>query len=224
MTQSHSQPWQAFWQLLIAAPEPLAVARTAVAVLDDEFDFLAEPAAPAPIQSTAAAFVPRPERAAELDAFVAQNPDLPREASAMGSGLRDEAQLDRVDAAGALWLCRLILTMPAVALPENGPLVRLLQRAASSPDRDLVCAAADASAHLDARASQLALVARLHADPHSLGHAGIDRVLACLKQIADGRCVREMEALLVERGAELSDVHAWQARHIVQVIRRAGRK
>ena len=211
--------WQRFWQALLEAPPPPPQSWTAAAApIDDEFDFLAE--APAPQQSPATQMVLTRDRAQRFGEFAG---DLQQLAASMPD-LRDDPRLDRVDGVGALWLCRLLLLTPASGLGEHGALLRLLQRAARSPDAELVVAAAEAILHLDARAAQLDLVARLHADPHSLGHGGVDRVLAALKQIADGRCVREMEALLMARGDELSDVHAWQARHIVQVIRRSGRK
>jgi hypothetical protein len=210
---------QRFWQALLEAPPPPPQTLAAApALIDDEFDFLGEAPAPQPSAQTHMALTP--QRLARMTEFAAQLSEL---VDVLGD-LRDDPRLDRIDGAGALWLCRLLLLTPTPPLAEHGALLRLLQRAARSPDPELVVAAAEAILHLDARAAQLDLVARLHADPRSLGHAGVDRVLAALKQIADGRCVREMEALLVARGDELSDVHAWQARHIVQVIRRSGRK
>ncbi len=222
--ESGDAAWPAFWDVLLAMPLPPHVATPIAAPLDDEFDFLAEPAqqpAPLPIADET---VPNPARLAQLAVFEARLPYLAQAVVPLQEALRDDRRLDRLDAAGALWLFRVLLLAPAAAVPEHGALLRVIQRSARSPNPTLVALAADVIAHLDARAAQLDLVARLHADPRSLGHAGVDRVLACLKQVADGRCVREMETLLVERGADLSDVHAWQARHIVQVIRRAGRK
>ncbi len=52
----------------------------------------------------------------------------------------------------------------------------------------------------------------------------IERILDCLAAIGDGRCVRVMESILHERHFDLSEHQAWRARHIVQKIRRAGRK
>ncbi len=224
--EAMNSAWQHFWQLLLEAPLPAPpppVAPISVP-LDDEFDFLAEPAAPPSAKRAPDSAVPDPQRLAQLAGLESVEAELVAALTQQFHTLRDDPRLDRVDAAGALWLCRLLVQGPVASLPEHGPLLRLLQRAARSPDPALVALAADAIGHLDARAAQLDLVARLHANPRSLGHDGVDRVLACLKTVADGRCVREMEALLVERGAELSDVHAWQARHIVQVIRRSGRK
>lgn len=216
---------QRFWHLLLDAPPPPSREAMPIhAPVDAEFDFLAEPAPASKTMAGDDGWQPDPVRIAQLAELEAM---LPEVAHALGQALHAIAQdsrLDRVDAAGALWVCRVLLLLPGATLPEHGPLVRLLQRAARSVDPELVVLAADAIRHLDARGAQLDLVARLHANPSSLGHDGVDHVLACLGQVADGRCVREMEALLVERGAELSDVHAWQARHIVQVIRRSGRK
>ncbi len=223
--ESASATWQAFWQQLLEAPlPPVGAAAVQARTLDDEFDFLAEPLAAPPPPVGRDAAVPDPQRLAALAHWQDRLAELAQALAYARDGLRDDARLDRLDAAGALWLLRVLCAAPDAALPEHGALIRLLQRSARSADPALVVAAADAIAHLDARAAQLDLVERLRADPRSLGHEGVDRVLACLKIVADGRCVREMEALLVERGAELSDVHAWQARHIVQVIRRGGRK
>lgn len=214
-----------FWELLLEVQlPPVAAVLPVAAPLDDEFDFLADAPAPAAPSAPAAVEAPDPQRVARLAQLEALLPEVVATCAAQPGALRDDARLDRLDAAAAFWILRVVLQLPATALPEHGALLRLLQRSARSPDPQLAALAADAILHWDARAAQLDLVARLHADPASLGHDGVDRVLACLKQIADGRCVREMEALLVERGAVLSDVHAWQARHIVQVIRRSGRK
>ena len=58
----------------------------------------------------------------------------------------------------------------------------------------------------------------------ALGDDGIDAALDCLDELGDGRCVRPMEAFLHAHGAGLSGNRAWRARHIVQRIRRFGRK
>ena len=192
--------------------------------LDDEFDFLTETAAPPAAQAVAHVGTVDGERMARLASLEGDLPEVAQLLAQSRDALRDDRRLDHLDPAGAVWLFRALLLAPVATASEHGALVRLLQRSARAADPQLVALAADVIRHLDARAAQLELIARLHDDPQSLGHDGIDRVLACLKQIADGRCVREMEALLVERGAQLSDVHAWQARHIVQVIRRSGRK
>jgi len=56
------------------------------------------------------------------------------------------------------------------------------------------------------------------------GKSGLDAALDCLDAVGDGRCVRPMERLLHDRKADLSEHQAWRARHIVQRIRRFGRK
>jgi hypothetical protein len=71
---------------------------------------------------------------------------------------------------------------------------------------------------------QVAVIERLGRDPRALGHIGVDTVLHYLDALADGRGVRAMETVLAERGSELSDAHAWRLRHIVQRVRRFGRK
>ena len=201
---AESPAWQRFWQLLLEAPlAPTPTTAAAVTRLDDEFDFLTETAAPPAAQAVAHVGTVDGERMARLASLEGDLPEVAQLLAQSRDALRDDRRLDHLDPAGAVWLFRALLLAPVATASEHGALVRLLQRSARA---------------------QLELIARLHDDPQSLGHDGIDRVLACLKQIADGRCVREMEALLVERGAQLSDVHAWQARHIVQVIRRSGRK
>jgi hypothetical protein len=51
-----------------------------------------------------------------------------------------------------------------------------------------------------------------------------DQVLAFLAKHGDGRCVRPMEEALHENGRKLTEHQAWRGRHIVQKIRRFGRK
>ncbi len=223
--ESANPAWQQFWQAILEAPLPeVSPPVPQPDAFDDEFDFLADAPALAPAANVPTVLTPDPARVSRLASLEALLPDVVAVLRASPNALRDDARLDRVDPAGAIWILRALQQLPPTALPEHGPLVRLLQRSARSTDPLLVVLTADVTLQLDARAVQLDLVARLHADPQGLGHDGVDRVLACLKQIADGRCVREMEALLMDRGAQLSDVHAWQARHIVQVIRRGGRK
>lgn len=214
-----------FWQLLLEAPvAPSQPVHAVTRALDDEFDFLAETVEPAPAMQVVAAGSPDPARLARLAELDADLTTIASELTLDAERLRHDARLDALDPAALLYLCKVLVLLPGGVVSEHGALTRVLQRAARSPDPALVVAAADAIGHLHAHGAQLELIARLHADPTSLGHAGVDRVLAALKLVADGRCVRQMEALLVERGAVLSDVHAYQARHIVQVIRRAGRK
>lgn len=221
MTAS-TQGWETFWHLMLAGDPPQMPQQKSLQVtLDAEFDFLAEQPeqAPEPQPGKLGKLLPdRLRDVAQLDAFM---PHILEKEALL---LLDDPRLDGVDAAGTLWLCRALLDVRGLQVTEHGALVRLLQRAVRAEEAELVMAAADAIGHLDARAAQLDAVARLHANPRALGHAGVDRLLACLKQVADGRCVRQMEALLLEHGDALSDVHAWQARHIVQVIRRSGRK
>ena len=57
-----------------------------------------------------------------------------------------------------------------------------------------------------------------------LDRAGVERILDCLDAIGDGRLVRTMEEVLAARGTQLGEHHAWRARHIVQRIRRFGRR
>lgn len=52
----------------------------------------------------------------------------------------------------------------------------------------------------------------------------VDAILDYLAEHGDGRCVRPMEEALHENGRSLTEHQAWRARHIVQKIRRFGRK
>ena len=213
-----SEPWHAVWPVLLAGDAPALPTQSSAVAVDDEFDFLAEPA-PAPAELVVTAGTPDPARLAALHQYPTS-----QAAHDVGRWLVDDLRLDRLDAAAVLWVAEVLGHVSLLDVPEHGPLLRLLQRGARSADPQLAVAAAHAIGQTRARAAQLAVVARLHADPQSLGHAGVDKALAALQVVADGRCVREMEAMLLERGAVLSDTHAWQARHIVQVIRRGGRK
>ena len=71
---------------------------------------------------------------------------------------------------------------------------------------------------------QQAVAELLYHRSADLDFAQIEQILDCLAAIGDGRCVRVMESLLHERHFDLSEHQAWRARHIVQKIRRAGRK
>ncbi len=57
-----------------------------------------------------------------------------------------------------------------------------------------------------------------------LDHGDVERLLDCLAELGDGRCVRGMERVLHQRWQHLSEHQAWRGRHIVQLIRRGGRK
>ena len=66
--------------------------------------------------------------------------------------------------------------------------------------------------------------AALHEQSNAKDAAFVDAVLAYLDEHGDGRCVRPMEEALVANGPLMTERQAWRARHIVQKIRRFGRK
>ena len=72
---------------------------------------------------------------------------------------------------------------------------------------------------LQAEVSLSLLRGQVHRDA-----AVVDGVLQYLAELGDGRCVRPMEQVLVQASAALTEHQAWRARHIVQKIRRFGRK
>jgi hypothetical protein len=123
---------------------------------------------------------------------------------------------------GALLLDCLALS-PAAPIAEGGVVAGLVVAALRSEDGEFVVRAlAEAQRRqLATLQVEIAAVLRRHA---SLGHDGVELALSALDALADGRVVREMEAVLAEHGPALSRHHAWRARHIVQRIRRAGRR
>lgn len=64
----------------------------------------------------------------------------------------------------------------------------------------------------------------LLANAEGLGFDGVTAALDCLDALGDGRCVRTMEAVLHDEREHLTEHQAWRARHIIQRIRRFGRK
>lgn len=56
------------------------------------------------------------------------------------------------------------------------------------------------------------------------GFEAAEALLDALEALGDGRCVRAMEAALWAVGPRLPQHQAWRARHIVQRIRRGGRR
>ena len=217
--------WHRVWAALRLASDGAAAPQAGPA--DDDFDFLAPEPEASPTQAAAPwerLSDPDSERGREvaeaalhLDAAAAQLaphwPDLQRAPALAG-----------LDADGAWLLCRLLGHAQAIECPGHNAVTALLNRAIASPSADLACAGLDAALRLRAREVQLAVAERLARGPQALGHGAVDRFLQFLEQHGDGRVVRTLEALLLEHGAALSDAHAWRARHIVQSIRRGGRK
>lgn len=139
-------------------------------------------------------------------------------------GLQMLPGLAHLDADEAWLLCRLLLLAPDLAAAAHGPLVVLLRRAVAAQDPRLCADAAAAVTALGVQEAQVEVAERLRQGPAALGHAAVEQLLTCLEATADGRAVRTLEAMLHERGAELGDAHAFRARRVIQVIRRAGRK
>ncbi|GEM_PF-3365004 len=113
------------------------------------------------------------------------------------------------------------LTAPPSVVPAD---VASLQQGLGSTDVAVVIQSLGAVTEQRVEPLQDQVATLLLSDVERLGKAGIDAVLDCLEAIGDGRCVREMERALYESGDKLSEHQAWRARHIVQKIRRFGRK
>ncbi len=161
-------------------------------------------------------------RAQARDALAASMEGL--ELSTEWPELHTSEALARLDGDAAWLLCRTLASAQNAQGPEHGTLATLLRRAVASPDPEVAVQAAAAIAALDVREAQEAVAQRLLQGPAELGREKVERLLDCLEAIGDGRCVRTMEAVLHRHGHVLDDHHAWRARHIIQVIRRAGRR
>lgn len=99
-----------------------------------------------------------------------------------------------------------------------------LTRAVQSPDLALALLGAAAVAELGLAALQEPFAACFGRHLPALNRDDRAKFLDFLEHHGDGRCVRGLEQALAQHGALLDDAQAWRARHIVQVIRRAGRK
>jgi hypothetical protein len=134
----------------------------------------------------------------------------------------DEA-LARCDRATGELLLACLAASPAAARAEGGAATRLLVAALRSAAPDLVAAALAEVERRGLSTLQVEVAACLRR-PEVLGHAGVEAALAVLDVLADGRVVREMEAVLAAHSDGLTQHQAWRARHIVQRIRRGGRR
>ncbi|MBI5607709.1 MAG: hypothetical protein HY902_02395 [Deltaproteobacteria bacterium] len=189
-----------------------------LATRDDDLDFLDEgPAPPA---------TPQPLRPASAERW--QQARQWGEAGDRIGALLDrqtEAAVADLDEAAAWWALRAVATLPAGHLAERGRMAELVRRALLSEQAELLGAACQAVAAAALGHLQSELVAALHRlVQRSAAAEQIDGALLALEQVGDGRCVRPMEALLAERLTGWSEHQAWRARHIVQVIRRGGRR
>lgn len=113
---------------------------------------------------------------------------------------------------------------PPDPLAGLDPVAAALARRFDGPDpTQAVAAVRDATLQRLATV-QAAVAERLGREPAALGHAGVDVFVAYFDALGDGRCVRGLEAVLADHALALSEAHAWKLRHIVQRIRRFGRK
>lgn len=209
--------------LFTGAIAPLdATASAAPATAVDDLDFLDAPADEMPSWPPLAAQPTDPERhqqalqwlSAEALEVVVQGVDR---------WLRDP-RLPGIDRAAAL------VTLTAMVQPGNygalahGPLSLLIKRILLSNDGELAQVAARAALGQRLDDVQEALAGHLEHNGAQLGLAGRGELLAALEVLGDGRCVRAMESFLALWSSRLQDHEAWRARHIVQVIRRGGRR
>jgi len=106
---------------------------------------------------------------------------------------------------------------------ERSDLASMRQRL-TSPDLAAALAAVDEMAKGGHAELQPELTDFFYNQAPHLVHEEIEKVLDCLAKVGDGRCVRGMERVLHERWQVLNEHQAWRGRHIVQSIRRGGRK
>lgn len=219
--------WQDVLQAMHWAEPTAAPAASGAAADDADFDFLdVQPAtAPAPaLQAFGPPSAADSERGREVAAASADLDAAAVELTATWPSVADAPALANLDADGALLLCRVLGRCRALRCTGRNAVCLVLERAIASADLTLCLEGLGAAHVLQAHEVQMVIAERLARDPQALSHAQIDRFLACLEQLGDGRIVRPLEALLHQHGTTLSEVHAWRTRHIIQSIRRAGRK
>lgn len=217
MAQSQQTVWAWLWTgAVLPAPQAPAVA------LDDDLDFLQ---APEPVEQQIQPLLAMDRSAvrwAEATAWLATEPGLPAD---WPTHARD-ARWPHVDAPAAWLACQWWLQVAdplTVRGAAHGPVSELLRRAVRCADAELALCAAQTIAHLRVEEAQEDVALRLM-EPASLDHLQQSALLDVLDGLGDGRCVRAMEAMLAAVGPQLPDHHAWRARHIVQRIRRGGRR
>jgi hypothetical protein len=105
-----------------------------------------------------------------------------------------------------------------------GPVSTLLRRAVSARDEQTWRNASKVIAKWRVTEAQSDVADQLGRCAARGDATAVDLLLDCLQAVGDGRCVRTMESVLAEHGHKLGDHQAWRARHIVQVIRRSGRR
>jgi hypothetical protein len=218
MQQANDEQGQ--WAWLLVGATALAPSEVSQLV-EDDLDFLdAGPAEP-PVQV--------PLRRAESErwhgARALAHGLLADELGSQVLSQQADPRLADLDEAAAWWLLRALADRPGVVLAERGELARLTQRALLSHEIDVVTQACRVVLQAPLPHLQPELVTALQHLIAAMAPAeAIDVALQALELVGDGRCVRPMEALLADRPTGWSDHQAWRARHIVQVIRRGGRR
>lgn len=134
-----------------------------------------------------------------------------------------QGAVDRADAGALRHLFALLAGLDGLVVHDSGPVAVALVAGLRSDDVGLQLHALAIARKLGLRSLQRDIAGLLDA-PARLGHEGVEATLDALAELADGRSVRRLEEVLAARGPELSQHQAWRARHIVQVIRRAGRR
>ncbi len=225
--------WQA-WLDFVLGPRTDA-AGPAQADQDDsafgDLDFLDESFVWHPQgQSLAPLSAPTTDRAKQRQQLGAEVDGILEQLSDHWLELSQDPRLASIDADGLWLILQAMLLLPSCGLPsrqllaQQGPLALAIEKAISSKDAEIALLGLGAAQQLRVSALQLAVAERLDADLDSLGHHGVEVSLSFLESCGDGRCIRAMEQLLHRHGLDLSEAHAFRARHLVQVIRRGGRK
>lgn len=132
-------------------------------------------------------------------------------------------RLRQADVGALQHIFALLGLLDGVVVHDSGPVAAALVAGLRSEDIKLRRSALALVRKFGLRSLQRDIAGLLDA-PAELGHDGIEATLDALAELADGRVVRRLEEVLATRGPELSQHQAWRARHIVQVIRRAGRR
>lgn len=217
MTSAAQDVWKWLW-LDARAPQRAAAPLAA----DDDLDFLQAPEEQ-PLATEPLANLPRTNpRWDQALALAGQHPHLP----ANWTTFAQDPRWPHVDSPAAWLACQWWQSAEdplAVRGAAHGPVSALLRRAVRCGDADLALAAARSIARLQVEEAQEDVALRLM-DLSSLDHVQQTALLDVLDALGDGRCVRAMEAVLAAVGPQLPDHHAWRARHIVQRIRRGGRR
>lgn len=190
--------------------------------IDAELDFLLElEEAPPQLPPLTGALASAP-RMAELAELIASG--AAQRLAALGPAWLADPRLAAVDAPGAELALRAALALPAGIDGDRGPLSQLVARALQSGNAALSTAAVQLTLRLCLGDLQESIAECLQRNSPDLTPTQRSLFLDALEALGDGRCVRAMEAFLAARAGLLLDHEAWRARHIVQRIRRGGRR